>query len=111
MEYFYKVTWSYQSTVGRIDEDNYERVKYRPYIGVVEPMVRYFKSLEDAMEFYSSFDFTFTVDYGLVVGERSDTAEEPFFPVSVDNELLDEETTTITTTLVVKRECFTEITY
>ena len=112
MKYVYMATWRYQSSVGLITTENWYDVHNRPFTGKVEPMIRIFEFLEDAIAFYSEFGFTFTAVNGMAVtitkpvfGERNEEVE-PFFPVNSDDD--DTETTTMLSNIVIERISITK---
>ena len=64
MKYVYMATWYWQSNLGNITDENWYDVEDRPYNDgdFVEPRVRVFEYLEDAIKFYSVFGFEFTAE-------------------------------------------------
>jgi len=64
MKYVYMATWYYQTIIGNITDENWHDVEDRPYYDgdFVEPRVRVFEYLEDAIKLYSVFDFEFTAE-------------------------------------------------
>jgi len=73
MKYVYMATWRYESIIGDITDENWYNVEDRPdYDGdFVEPRVRVFEYLEDAIKLYSVFGFEFTSErFGSVNGWR-----------------------------------------
>jgi len=57
-------TWYYQWNLGNITDENWYDVEGRPSNDddFVEPRVRVFEYLEDAIKFYSVFGFEFTAE-------------------------------------------------